>query len=165
MPFCLFHFGVSLFNLHSRKKGTLIMHGLLGNLTKECASFSRLRTSRPPGKVHASTSGLRVEFIITTVKVISTRTILLYYCITTILLQFVIILLPYCYYSIAILQLFLYYYYIITGLHVKHGVAGGDSRSPRSLQGGSISGFLGSPNITGTFKGILRGCIGVYRAM
>ena len=31
MPFCPFYFGVSLLKLNSRKKGTLIINGLLGN--------------------------------------------------------------------------------------------------------------------------------------
>ena len=32
VPFCPFYFGVSLFKLNRRRKGTLIMNGLLGNL-------------------------------------------------------------------------------------------------------------------------------------
>ena len=32
MPFCPFYFGVSLLKLNSRKKGTLIINGLLWNL-------------------------------------------------------------------------------------------------------------------------------------
>ena len=32
VPFCPFCFGVSLLQLNSRKKGTLILNGLLGNL-------------------------------------------------------------------------------------------------------------------------------------
>ena len=32
VPFCPFNFGVSLLKLNSRKKGTLIINGLLGNL-------------------------------------------------------------------------------------------------------------------------------------
>ena len=32
MPFCPFYFGVSGLKLNSRKKGTLIINGLLGNL-------------------------------------------------------------------------------------------------------------------------------------
>ena len=32
VPFFPFYFGVSLLELNSRKEGTLIIHGLLGNL-------------------------------------------------------------------------------------------------------------------------------------
>ena len=32
VPFCPFYFGVSLFKLNGRKKGTLTINGLLGNL-------------------------------------------------------------------------------------------------------------------------------------
>ena len=32
VPFCPFYFGVSFLKLNSRKKGTLIINGLLGNL-------------------------------------------------------------------------------------------------------------------------------------
>ena len=35
VPFCPFYFGVSLLKLNSRKKGTLIINGLLGNLVIE----------------------------------------------------------------------------------------------------------------------------------
>ena len=35
VPFCPFYFGVSLLKRNSRKKGTRIIHGLLGNLEVE----------------------------------------------------------------------------------------------------------------------------------
>ena len=36
VPFCPFYLGVSLLKLNSRKKGTLIIKGLLGNLVMYC---------------------------------------------------------------------------------------------------------------------------------
>ena len=41
VPFCPFHLGVSLLKLNSRKKGTLIINGLLGNLVSH--GFSELK--------------------------------------------------------------------------------------------------------------------------
>ena len=35
VPFCPFYFGVSFLKLNSRKKGTLIINGLLGNLDQD----------------------------------------------------------------------------------------------------------------------------------
>ena len=39
VPFCPFHFGVSLLKQNSGKKGTLIIKGLLGNLANEACEI------------------------------------------------------------------------------------------------------------------------------